>query len=102
LNDLMKNILLWVVIAVVLMSVFQNINRQADGTKSYAYSEFLDQVESGQIEKVVIDSNGREITGKLKSGEAFSTYSPETDNQALIGDLHRQNVEIIGKEPSCC
>lgn len=98
-NDLMKNILLWVVIAVVLMSVFQNINRQSEASKSYAYSRFLDQVEAGQIEKVVIDSNGREITGKLRSGEAFSTYSPETDNQALIGDLRRHGVEIVAKEP---
>src|SRR5687767_4220819 len=95
----MKNILLWVVIAVVLMSVFQNINRQSEASKSYAYSRFLDQVEAGQIEKVVIDSNGREITGKLRSGEAFSTYSPETDNQALIGDLRRHGVEIVAKEP---
>jgi cell division protease FtsH len=99
LNDLMKNVLLWVVIAVVLMSVFQNINRQSEASKSYPYSQFLDQVEAGQIEKVVIDSNGKEITGKLKSGEAFSTHSPETDNQALIGDLRRHGVEIVAKEP---
>ncbi|HEY3486598.1 MAG TPA: ATP-dependent zinc metalloprotease FtsH [Gammaproteobacteria bacterium] len=98
-NDLMKNILLWVVIAVVLMSVFQNINRQSENNKAYTYSQFLDQVESGQIEKVVIDSSGREITGKLRSGETFATYSPETDNQALIGDLRKHKVEIVAKEP---
>jgi cell division protease FtsH len=95
----MKNILLWVVIAVVLMSVFNNINRPSESAKPYTYSQFLDQVEGGQIARVVIDSSGREITGKLKSGETFATNSPETDNQALIGDLRRHGVEIIAKEP---
>jgi cell division protease FtsH len=95
----MKNILLWVIIAVLLMAVFQNINRPADSSKPFTYSEFLDQVEAGQVQKVVIDSTGHEISGKLVSGDGFATYSPETDNQALIGVLRSHAVEIIGEQP---
>jgi cell division protease FtsH len=95
----MKNILLWTVIAIVLMTVIQNIGNQSGTSQQLSYSEFLNRVETDQIERVVFDSSGREITGKLKSGEVFTTYSPETDNKALIGDLRQHNVQIEGREP---
>ncbi len=97
-SDLVKNILLWVVIAVVLMSVFHNIGKQT-ANPPLNYSDFLDKVESSQVESVMIDVLSREIVGQLRSGESFITYSPETDNQALIGDLRKHNVRIVGKEP---
>ncbi|GIX22314.1 MAG: hypothetical protein KatS3mg121_1097 [Gammaproteobacteria bacterium] len=95
----MKNLLLWTVIAVVLMLVIQNLGGHAVGERSMAYSDFLDQVEAGQVERVVFDASGREITGRLKSGDVFVTYSPETDNKALIGDLREHGVRIEGREP---
>ena len=95
----MKNILLWVVIAFVLMTVFQSIGKQSSADTSLTYSQFLDKVEGGEIEQVTIDTSGHEIAGVLRSGEAFSTYSPETDNKALIGDLRKNNVKIVGKKP---
>ena len=98
-NDLVKNILLWAVIAIVLMTVFQNISKQSTGSTELTYSEFLNKVENDELDKVVFDSTGREITAKGRSGENFSTYSPETDNEQLIGVLRHHNVSIEAKKP---
>ncbi|MHB8454216.1 MAG: ATP-dependent zinc metalloprotease FtsH [Acidiferrobacterales bacterium] len=96
-NNLTKNLLLWLVIAVVLMSVFNNFGNRNTATHPMDYSQFYSQLLSGQIDKVTIE--GRKIQGATKSGEKFNTYSPETDNRALIGDLLKNNVSIDAKPP---
>jgi cell division protease FtsH len=96
-NDVAKNLILWVVIAVVLLSVFQNFGDRSSATQTLIYSDFLTQVKQGQVSEVLIE--GQNITGKMSSGTPFTTYSPETSNSALIGDLERANVAIIGKPP---
>jgi len=96
-NDVAKNLILWVVIAVVLLSVFQNFGDRSSGGQTLIYSDFLTQVKQGQVSEVLIE--GQNITGKMSSGTVFTTFSPETSNTALIGDLERANVAIIGKPP---
>jgi cell division protease FtsH len=97
LNDMVKNILLWVVIAVVLMSVFNSFGPRSAPTAQLPYSQFLDQVNRGAIAQVTID--GRTIIGRSASGEKFTSYSPETDNTAMIGELLERGVEIEGRPP---
>lgn len=96
-NDVAKNLILWVVIAVVLLSVFQNFGDRSTSGRTMIYSEFLSQVRAGQISEVLIE--GQQITGKLISGSTFSTYSPETNNSPLIGDLEKAGVQIMSKPP---
>ncbi|MDH5353584.1 MAG: ATP-dependent zinc metalloprotease FtsH [Gammaproteobacteria bacterium] len=96
-NDVAKNLILWVVIAVVLLSVFHNFSSRSTSSNELIYSEFLTQVKQGQVRQVTIE--GKNILGVLHSGTRFTTYSPETDNTALIGDLVRSNVAIIGQAP---
>jgi len=96
-NDVAKNLILWVVIAVVLLSVFHNFNERSATGNQLIYSEFLTQVKQGQVSQVTIE--GQNIIGILQSGTKFTTYSPETDNTALIGDLVRSNVAIVGQPP---
>ncbi|MFT6371936.1 MAG: cell division protease FtsH [Gammaproteobacteria bacterium] len=97
-NDVAKNLILWVVIAVVLLTVFQSFGgRTTSSGTNLKYSDFLTQVKQGQVQEVVIE--GQNITGQLKSGIAFTTYSPETDNSAIIGEMDRANVSIVGKPP---
>ncbi|MBC8211986.1 MAG: ATP-dependent zinc metalloprotease FtsH [Gammaproteobacteria bacterium] len=96
-NDVAKNLILWVVIAVVLLSVFQNFGDRTTSARGMIYSEFLSQVKAGQVSEVLIE--GQQITGKLLSGSTFSTYSPETNNSPLIGDLDRSGVQIMSKPP---
>ncbi len=95
-NDMAKNLILWVIIAVVLMSVFSNFQERAATPNKITYSEFLTEVERGNIRDVTIQ--GQEITGTTAGGSSFTTLSPETDNRALIGSLLDNNVVIDAKE----
>jgi cell division protease FtsH len=90
-----KNVILWVVIAIVLMSVFNNFTSTQTRPQSVTYSEFLDEVKQGQVKQVTI--NGRQIEGTYESGQRFSTYSPGDDG--LVGDLLNNDVEIIAGPP---
>ncbi|MBS1223198.1 MAG: hflB [Proteobacteria bacterium] len=96
-NDMVKNILLWVVIAVVLMSVFNSFGPKVAPTAQMSYSQFLQDAKQGRVKQVTID--GRTIQGRTDSGERFTTYSPETDNSPMIGALLNHGVEIEGQPP---
>jgi cell division protease FtsH len=96
-SDVVKNLVLWIVIAVVLLSIFNNFIDRGSNAQSLDYSDFLTQVEQGQVRDVIIE--GQNIAGRLLSGTTFITYSPETNNSALIGDLVQANVAIAGKPP---
>ena len=61
LNDMAKNLILWVVIALVLMSVFNNFGPRRTSTQAVTYSQFIADVKMGQVQKVVIE--GRHIQG---------------------------------------
>ena len=94
-SDMAKNIILWIIIAVVLMSVFNNFSGQKTSAHAVPYSEFLTLVREGNVSNVVI--SGREIEGKLSSGSRFSTFSPGDDG--LISDLVKHNVEFKATPP---
>ncbi len=96
-NDMVKNILLWVVIAVVLMSVFNSFGPKVAPSAPMSYSQFLQETKQGRIAQVNID--GRAIMGRTSGGERFTTYSPETDNSAMIGELLNRGVDIEGQPP---
>jgi len=92
-NDLTKNILVFVVIIVVLLSVVQGLSTVRTGVPiAKDYSEFLELVRSGQVQEAVIE--GDKI--RFGSGEPlpYYTISPETDNNTLIGLLDKNDVTI--------
>jgi cell division protease FtsH len=93
LNNLTKNLLLWLVIAVVLMSVFNNFGPRQPSANSMEYSQFIGKVKQGVVDRVTIQ--GHNIHGTLKSGEKFKTYAP--DDRGLIGDLLEHGVAIDAK-----
>lgn len=95
-NEMTKNILLWVIIGIILMSVFSNFSPSV-GPKEMSYSDFVQNVEQGGVKSVKIE--GRVITGDLLDGNRFTTYSPETDNRSLIGLLLDNTVKIVGEPP---
>ncbi len=95
-NDMAKNLILWVIIAVVLMSVFSNFQDRQPTTDKITYSEFLNDVERGNVSEVTLQ--GQEIRGTTTGGSSFRTMSPETDNRALIGTLLDNGVSIDAEE----
>ncbi|MDX1281910.1 ATP-dependent zinc metalloprotease FtsH [Shewanella colwelliana] len=92
-----KNLILWVVIAVVLMSVFQGYSPSSSTSLKMDYSAFLDDVRSGQINTVEVKSDQRTIEGTKRTGEKFTTIMPMYD-QDLINDLDRKGVTMKGQE----
>ena len=89
--NMTKNILLWLVIAMVLMSVFNNfVNPTGSSRQEIDYSTFLSQVKSGNVASVEIDNEI--IVGKTVSGEVFETYAP--NDPKLVDDLFSNGVEI--------
>ena len=96
-NDLAKNIILWVVIAVVLLSVFNSFGTGPRAIQAVPYSTFLQAVEDGRVSRVTFD--GDKITGEYRAGDRFTTFSPESDNKALIGDLQENGVEFEARPP---
>ncbi len=95
-NDLTKNILLWVVIAVVLLTVFSNFSPRSGENQDMAYSTFLQEVKSKSIDSVVI--KGKIIEATKTDGGKYRIYSPETDNSALIGLLEKEGVTTWAAE----
>jgi cell division protease FtsH len=96
LNDLAKNVILWVVIAVVLVYVFQSFGTANQRINTVPYSQFLSYVDDGSVEEVVFDGDAIRA---VRQGEQFITYNPETDNTALIGTLDDNNVVIQASPP---
>lgn len=94
-NDLVKNLLLWVVIAIVLVSVFNNFGPRPERTKTLEYSEFVASVKNGSVTRVLIE--GEVIHGITSNGENFTTYAP--DDPRLIDDLLDNGVRVEAKAP---
>ncbi|MEE8118598.1 MAG: ATP-dependent metallopeptidase FtsH/Yme1/Tma family protein, partial [Gammaproteobacteria bacterium] len=76
-TDFARNVILWVIIAVVLVSVFNNFGPSTPPAEELEYSQFLSQVKSGAVANVIFD--GQKISGQMKNGAEFTTFSPETD-----------------------
>ena len=96
-SEMAKNVVLWVIIALVLMMVFQNFGPQQNDGSPVLYSEFIQDVKTGRLKQVTFDKNI--IHAQMRDGTKFTVYSPETDNGALIGTLLDNNVEIISEPP---
>ena len=74
-NDLAKNLLLWVVVAVVLMLVFQSFSPKTAGTQPLTYDQFVQEVQGNRVAKVNIGEDRTTIQGERKDGSKFTTYS---------------------------
>jgi len=96
LNDMAKNLILWLIIAAVLVTVMNNFSSTKE-PDTLNYSQFLDLVENRQVERVTVD--GYIITGRERSGESFKTVRPAIQDNGLIGDLLDNDVIIEGKQP---
>lgn len=95
-NDMAKNLVLWLVIAAVLLTVFNNFSAESDPGR-LNYSDFVAEVQNDRVSKVVID--GYTIYGQRTNGERFQTIRPALQDPKLVDDLLSHNVVIEGKQP---
>ena len=98
-NNLIKNVAIWLVIALVLMTVFNQFSARQQQNTSVEYSQFIEEVKQGNVAKVTIE--GRVLKGVKSNGAKFTTYSPS--DPWLVSDLLKAGVIIEAKpeeEPS--
>ena len=96
LNDMAKNLILWLIIAAVLVTVMNNFSSPTE-PRTLNYTEFLSLVTDRQVERVTVD--GYIITGTRRNGEVFKTVRPAIQDNGLIGDLMENDVVVEGKQP---
>ena len=90
-----RNLALWVIIALLLVVLFNLFQPGASHTSAtqVAYSDFIADVNAGRVRDVVIQ--GRTVTGQLNDGRAFQTYTPE--DPTLVKSLTDKNIRVIAK-----
>ncbi len=98
-NNMFKNLAVWLVICLVLMTVFNQFNTRQVAQGSIEYSQFLDEVKQGHINKVVIE--GRTLKATTTEGKRITSYAPP--DLWMVSDLLKNGVKIEAKpeeEPS--
>ncbi len=95
---MVKNLILWLVIAIVLMSVFNSFTPSNTADAKLDYTQFITDVRSGQIGEVKIESNGV-INGTTRNGQTFSTMIPTQYDKDLLNDLIQNDVKVQGVPP---
>ncbi|MCY3690014.1 MAG: ATP-dependent zinc metalloprotease FtsH [Gammaproteobacteria bacterium] len=91
-----KNLILWMIIAGVLLTVFNNIN-QGTSEETVVYSEFIREVNSGRVQSV--EFSGINLTGIRNDNSRFRTTLPSIGDDRLLDDLLENGVEVVGREP---
>ncbi len=95
-NQFTKNMALWLVIILMMVMLYNIFNQPNNRENPIAYTEFLTQVESNSIKKVIIQ--GRNLYATSVSGEKFKVYTPEDDE--LIKILREKNISIEAQPPA--
>jgi cell division protease FtsH len=93
LNNMFKNLAIWLVIGVVLMTVFNQFNTRQASPNTLEYSQFLDEVKDGRIVKVVIQ--GRTLEATTVDGKRITSYAPP--DLWMVSDLLKNNVKVVAK-----
>ena len=93
LNNLPKNIAIWLIIAVVLMTVFNQFGAQRTAQTQMPYSQFIEEVRAQQIAKVVIEGNV--LKGERSDGQRFTSYAPS--DPWMVSDLLKNGVSVEAK-----
>ncbi len=95
-NDTIKNVILWLVIVLVLFSVFQNFMGGTDARNEFTYSEFVTAVQDGRVARVRTDSELIHVT--MTDGGQRKVVRPSIPDPKLIDDLLENKVAIEGSE----
>jgi cell division protease FtsH len=93
---MLKNVVLWLVIALILMSLFNSFSPKQGAENRLTYSEFVQEIQQGNVTSVTIDD--RSVTGILKGDKTFSTYMPIRDPY-ILPELMKHKVNVKGHPP---
>jgi cell division protease FtsH len=96
-NDAIKTILLWLVIVIILISVFNNFGPRRETDEKLSYSALIKEVKQGSVQSVTISEQN--VTGTLLNNKKFVSYLPMPQDEALLQSLMDKNVVVKGKPP---
>ncbi len=96
---MVRTLMLWAVIALIMVVVFNNMNPPHTANDKISYSQFLNAVNKGQVAKVTI-TDDRTINGSYTDHKTFNTYMPVIEDQTLLTELVKKGVEVNGKAPA--
>ena len=91
-----RNLVLWLVIAAVLLTVFNNFSVETQ-SQQINYSQFVEEVNRDQIRRVIID--GQSIVATRANGDVYETVRPAVQDPRLMDDLLQHNVVVEGRKP---
>src|ERR1700733_10576415 len=94
-NQVSRNIALWLVVALMFLLLFNFFSRTQQRPPEIIFSDFLNQVEKGEVSQVTIQGNV--IQGDTSGGEHFKTYAPQDPD--LVKLLHDNKVKIAARPP---
>ena len=97
LNNLFKNLAIWMVIGVVLMTVFNQFNTRQVAPSTMEYSQFLEEAKAGRITKATVD--GRLLRAVTQEGRSITVYTPGVQDIWMVSDLMRYGVQINATKP---
>lgn len=95
-NDMIKNLILWTVIGVILMSVFQSFNSDSEARGGVDYTTFVNDIGNGQVTEARFDDS--QITVTKNNGDRYQTVMPIYDAK-ILDDLIKKNVKVSGTPP---
>lgn len=96
-NDAIKTILLWMVIGVILISVFNNFGPRREPEERISYSALINEVKQGNVKSVTISEQN--VNGTLQNNKTFTSYLPMRQDETLLQDLVDKGVVVKGKPP---
>ncbi|HIG68189.1 MAG TPA: ATP-dependent zinc metalloprotease FtsH [Porticoccaceae bacterium] len=94
-NDLAKNLIVWLILAAILMSVFNSFSPKPEDS-SIDYSAFVNEVRNDRVSEVLIAD--LIIYGERNDGSKFKSVRPNIQDPKLMDDLVNHNVKVAGKE----
>jgi cell division protease FtsH len=96
-NDMIKQIGLWLIIIVILFSVFNNFGPRRESDERITYSTLVNEVKQGNVRSVTITEQN--ISGTLQNNKTFTSYLPMRQDPALLKQMLEKNVIVKGKQP---
>jgi len=98
LSDMAKNLMVWLVIAVILMTMFNSFSPTDRSERQTSYTQFINDVKQGQVREVKVDRTGV-VTGVKRDGQRFETVIPGGYDDGLLKDLIENGVDGTGVQP---
>jgi cell division protease FtsH len=98
LNNLFRNLALWVVIGMVLLTVFNQFNAYQPTSPAMDYSKFMEEAKAGRIASVTVDST-RVLKATTREGRLITVYTPGVQDIWMVSDLMRYGVTVKATEP---